>query len=63
MFRILRTTNKNNELIHNHNISTILDYQMNRASIGLLPDPHTAMPVAKALLFSKYIETLTMAGR
>ena len=36
---------------------------MNRASIGLLPDPHTAMPVAKALLFSKYIETLTMAGR
>ena len=36
---------------------------MKRASIGLLPDPQTAMPVANALLFSKYIETLTMAGR
>ena len=27
------------------------------------PDPQTAMPVAKALLFSKYMETLTMAGK
>jgi len=28
-----------------------------------IPDPQTAIPVAKALLFSKYIETPTMAGR
>jgi hypothetical protein len=28
-----------------------------------VPDPQTAIPVAKALLFSKYIETLTIAGR
>ena len=27
------------------------------------PDPQTAMPVAKARFFSKYIDTLTMAGR
>ena len=28
-----------------------------------IPDPHTAMPVAKARFFSKYIETQTIAGR
>ena len=27
------------------------------------PEPQTAIPVAKARFFSKYIETLTMAGR
>jgi hypothetical protein len=27
------------------------------------PEPQTAIPVAKALFFSKYIDTLTMAGR
>ncbi len=27
------------------------------------PDPQTAIPVAKALFFSKYMDTLTMAGR
>ena len=28
-----------------------------------IPDPQTAIPVAKALFFSKYIDTQTMAGR
>ena len=28
-----------------------------------IPDPQTAMPVANARFFSKYIETLTIAGR
>jgi hypothetical protein len=27
------------------------------------PEPQTAMPVAKARFFSKYIDTLTIAGR
>ena len=27
------------------------------------PEPHTAIPVAKARLFSKYMDTLTIAGR
>ena len=27
------------------------------------PEPQTAMPVAKARFFSKYMDTLTMAGR
>ena len=27
------------------------------------PDPQTAIPVAKARFFSKYIDTLTMAGK
>jgi hypothetical protein len=27
------------------------------------PDPQTAIPVAKARFFSKYIETLTIAGK
>ena len=27
------------------------------------PEPQTAIPVAKALFFSKYIDTLTIAGR
>ena len=27
------------------------------------PDPHTAMPVAKARFFSKYMDTLTIAGK
>ena len=27
------------------------------------PDPQTAIPVAKARFFSKYMDTLTMAGR
>ena len=37
--------------------------QSYKISTQYLPDPQTAIPVAKALLFSKYIETLTMAGR
>ena len=28
-----------------------------------IPEPQTAMPVAKARCFSKYIETQTIAGR
>ena len=28
-----------------------------------IPDPHTAIPVASDLCFSKYIETQTIAGR
>ena len=27
------------------------------------PEPQTAIPVAKALFFSKYMDTLTIAGR
>lgn len=27
------------------------------------PEPHTAIPVAKARLFSKYMDTVTIAGR
>ena len=27
------------------------------------PEPQTAMPVAKARFFSKYMDTLTIAGR
>jgi len=28
-----------------------------------IPEPQTAIPVANALLFSKYIDTPTMAGK
>ena len=33
------------------------------STIVPIPLPHTAIPVATALLFSKYTDTETMAGR
>ena len=59
-FKILNTCH----LTHFHLISFVSHPSVSGAMMNVpSPDPQTAIPVAKARRFSKYIETDTMAGR